>query len=244
LAVQRALALVGERRAAQVGGGRAPASCKLDRPLEPAVLLQQAAAGTSRVVLSPFSGKQSPGDALNRCPRPRTAGGNVGASLRSDAWPAPLSLGPARRQRSRSVRDRHEQRAGWWKPITDVLAVAGLSPPGPAAAAWSAMVSWCTCRHDHRAIGAHQAPFQSRSPFPSTPAWQGPARRERWPWLRSLEVFERGHYAAPMLDDMPGDAELRVGDPQRRLRGDQLELTAGAGLVKGSEASGNCRRWP
>lgn len=54
-------------------------------------------------------------------------------------------------------------------------------------------------------------------------------------WLRSLEPFERGHYAAPIgWIDHGGDAELRVAIRSGSLRGRQLVLTAGAGLVRGS----------
>ena len=54
-------------------------------------------------------------------------------------------------------------------------------------------------------------------------------------WLRSLEPFERGHYAAPIgWIDSAGDADLRVAIRSGTLRGDRLELTAGAGLVRGS----------
>ena len=54
-------------------------------------------------------------------------------------------------------------------------------------------------------------------------------------WLRSLEPFERGAYAAPIgWIDSAGDAELRVAIRSGVLRGSRLELTAGAGLVQGS----------
>ena len=57
-------------------------------------------------------------------------------------------------------------------------------------------------------------------------------------WLRSLEPFERGNYAAPIgWIDAQGDADLRVAIRSGTLRGDRLELTAGAGLVHGSEAA-------
>jgi menaquinone-specific isochorismate synthase len=55
-------------------------------------------------------------------------------------------------------------------------------------------------------------------------------------WLRTLEPFERGHYAAPIgWLDSEGDADLRVAIRSGTLRGDRLELTAGAGLVCGSQ---------
>jgi menaquinone-specific isochorismate synthase len=68
-----------------------------------------------------------------------------------------------------------------------------------------------------------------------TPAVAGLPRREAISWLRSLEPFERGHYAAPIgWIDSAGDAELRVAIRSGTLRGRQLELTAGAGLVRSS----------
>jgi menaquinone-specific isochorismate synthase len=54
-------------------------------------------------------------------------------------------------------------------------------------------------------------------------------------WLRSLEPFERGHYAAPIgWIDSQGDCELRVAIRCGLLRQGCLEITAGAGLVRGS----------
>jgi menaquinone-specific isochorismate synthase len=54
-------------------------------------------------------------------------------------------------------------------------------------------------------------------------------------WLRSLESFDRGNYAAPIgWIDSHGDIDLRVAIRSGRLRGRRLELTAGAGLVRGS----------
>ena len=56
-------------------------------------------------------------------------------------------------------------------------------------------------------------------------------------WLRTLEPFERGSYAAPIgWIDSAGDAELRVAIRCGHARGTQLDLTAGAGLVRGSVA--------
>jgi len=51
-----------------------------------------------------------------------------------------------------------------------------------------------------------------------------------------LEPFERGHYAAPIgWIDSAGDTELRVAIRSGTLSGNRLELTAGAGLVRGSD---------
>ncbi len=54
-------------------------------------------------------------------------------------------------------------------------------------------------------------------------------------WLRVLEPFERGNYAAPIgWIDNQGDAELRVAIRCGHARGHKVDLTAGAGLVRGS----------
>ena len=65
-------------------------------------------------------------------------------------------------------------------------------------------------------------------------------RREAMAWLRTLEPFERGNYAAPIgWIDSAGDAELRVAIRCGHAQGRRLDLTAGAGLVRGSIAE-NC----
>ena len=70
-----------------------------------------------------------------------------------------------------------------------------------------------------------------------TPAVAGLPRREAMAWLRTLEPFDRGSYAAPIgWIDSAGDAELRVAIRCGHARDCQLDLTAGAGLVRGSEA--------
>jgi menaquinone-specific isochorismate synthase len=81
--------------------------------------------------------------------------------------------------------------------------------------------------HDPLAIAAALHP---------TPAVAGLPRREAMGWLRSLEPFERGHYAAPIgWVDAAGDLELRVAIRSGTLQHRQLILTAGAGLVRTSE---------
>ena len=65
----------------------------------------------------------------------------------------------------------------------------------------------------------------------------GLPRREAMNWLRTLEPFERGNYAAPLgWIDSAGDAELRVAIRCGHAHGLRLDLTAGAGLVRGSIA--------
>jgi menaquinone-specific isochorismate synthase len=92
--------------------------------------------------------------------------------------------------------------------------------------------------HLHTPITAllrHQTPLALAEALHPTPAVAGLPRREAMAWLRSLEPFERGHYAAPIgWIDSQGDSELRVAIRSGQLLGSSLELTAGAGLVRGS----------
>jgi menaquinone-specific isochorismate synthase len=92
--------------------------------------------------------------------------------------------------------------------------------------------------HLHTPISAalaDQQPLALAEALHPTPAVAGLPRREAMAWLRSLEPFERGHYAAPIgWIDSAGDTDLRVAIRSGTLRGDRLELTAGAGLVRGS----------
>jgi menaquinone-specific isochorismate synthase len=68
-----------------------------------------------------------------------------------------------------------------------------------------------------------------------TPAVAGLPCREAMAWLRTLEPFERGNYAAPIgWIDTSGDTELRVAIRCGHIRNSVLDLTAGAGLVRGS----------
>ncbi len=70
-----------------------------------------------------------------------------------------------------------------------------------------------------------------------TPAVAGLPQKKAMNWLRALEPFERGRYAAPIgWIDNHGDSELRVAIRSGTTKGKVLELTAGAGLVKGSIA--------
>ena len=72
-----------------------------------------------------------------------------------------------------------------------------------------------------------------------TPAVAGLPQREALSWLRTLEPFDRGNYAAPIgWIDINGDAEFRVAIRSGYSRGKNLELIAGAGLVKGSSVEG------
>tara|TARA_B100000700_G_C15055818_1_gene862752 strand:+ start:522 stop:1871 length:1350 start_codon:yes stop_codon:yes gene_type:complete len=78
-------------------------------------------------------------------------------------------------------------------------------------------------------------PIKILSRLHPTPAVSGSPRKSATSCLRSLEPFERGNYASPIgwLDNL-GNADFRVAIRSGNLKGRNLELTAGAGLVKGS----------
>ena len=68
-----------------------------------------------------------------------------------------------------------------------------------------------------------------------TPAVAGLPRKKALNWLRALEPFERGGYAAPIgWIDIDGNAEFRVAIRCGYSRANKVDLIAGAGLVKGS----------
>ncbi|ABX08126.1 isochorismate synthase [Prochlorococcus marinus] len=79
------------------------------------------------------------------------------------------------------------------------------------------------------------SPLQLADALHPTPAVAGLPRPKAFKWLRTLESFDRGNYAAPIgwIDNL-GNAEFRVAIRCAYARGTSLELIAGAGLVKGS----------
>lgn len=119
--------------------------------------------------------------------------------------------------------------------IMAVLSQAGLRPQRPRH---PRLARHGQLVHLHTPISAALAghhPLAIAAALHPTPAVAGLPRREAMGWLRSLEPFERGPYAAPIgWIDSDGDADLRVAIRSGTLRGCELELTAGAGLVPGS----------
>ena len=154
--------------------------------------------------------------------------------LRSDALAGTAPRGPAAEGLLHSVKDRleHELVA---ETIMTVLAGQGLKPRRPRH---PRLARHGQLLHLHSPISASlqgQHPLAIAAELHPTPAVAGLPRRQAMGWLRSLEPFERGHYAAPIgWIDGAGDTELRVAIRSGILRGQQLELTAGAGLVRGS----------
>ena len=154
--------------------------------------------------------------------------------LRSDALAGTTPWGPGASELLQSVKDRHEHDLVV-DTITSVLRQAGLNPRRPRH---PRLARHGQLVHLHTPITAHlqgEQPLAIAAALHPTPAVAGLPRKEAMGWLRSLEPFERGHYAAPIgWIDSAGDADLRVAIRSGTLRGSQLELTAGAGLVRGS----------
>lgn len=154
--------------------------------------------------------------------------------LRSDALAGTAPLGEPADDLLQSRKDRHEHELVV-ETITAVLQKAGLDPRRPRR---PRLARHGSLVHLHTPVTATlrgQAPLTLAEALHPTPAVAGLPRREAMAWLRSLEPFERGHYAAPIgWIDTEGDTDLRVAIRSGTLRGRQLELTAGAGLVRGS----------
>ena len=154
--------------------------------------------------------------------------------LRSDALAGTTPWGAGASELLQSVKDRHEHDLVV-DTITAVLRRAGLNPRRPRH---PRLARHGQLVHLHTPITAHlqgEQPLAIAAALHPTPAVAGLPRKEAMGWLRSLEPFERGHYAAPIgWIDSAGDADLRVAIRSGTLRGSHLELTAGAGLVRGS----------
>jgi len=159
-----------------------------------------------------------------------------GGCLRSDALAGTAGRGDDGRQLLQSEKDRREHELVV-ETITDQLRQAGLTPwrrRQPQLARHGRLT------HLHTPITAETGGLSALAladQLHPTPAVAGLPRREAMAWLRTLEPFERGGYAAPFgWIDHAGDAELRVAIRCGHARGQRLDLTAGAGLVRGSIA--------
>jgi len=154
--------------------------------------------------------------------------------LRSDALAGTAPIGAAAAQLPHSEKDRREHELVV-DAISAALSAAGLTPRRPRH---PRLARHGQLVHLHTPITAalqDQQPLALAGALHPTPAVAGLPRREAMAALRSLEPFERGHYAAPIgWIDSEGDLELRVAIRSGRLQGQRLELTAGAGLVQGS----------
>jgi len=211
---------------------------ELDGPLDPLALLANlrgSQPGSCR-----FLWQQQGGEALLGASPERLLTLRQGL-LRSDALAGTAPLGETATDLLRSSKDRHEHELVV-ETITSVLQRAGLAPQRPRhprLARHGALVHLhtpITARLERSTSFSHQ-PLGLAEALHPTPAVAGLPRREAMAWLRSLEPFERGHYAAPIgWIDSEGDTDLRVAIRSGTLRGQRLELTAGAGLVRGSRA--------
>ncbi len=112
------------------------------------------------------------------------------------------------------------------------LGLLPQSPSKPCLARYGNLV------HLHTPITASlggQSPLQLVNALHPTPAVAGLPREMAKKWLRTLEPFDRGFYAAPIgWIDTANNAEFRVGIRCGYARARNLDLFAGAGLVKGS----------
>ncbi|MFM7312924.1 MAG: isochorismate synthase MenF [Cyanobium sp.] len=228
-ALERALALVegGDLRKLVLAVRQ---ELRLDGVLEPLGLLRHLRAGQPGSCR--FLWQQSPREALLGASPERLLTVRQG-QRRSDALAgtAPLISGEAL---LRSAKDRHEHELVV-EAITAVLRQTGLQPRRPRHPSLARHGSLVHLHTPITACLAAQPPLALAAALHPTPAVAGLPRREAMAWLRSLEPFERGHYAAPIgWIDSAGDTDLRVAIRSGILRGDRLELTAGAGLVRGS----------
>jgi len=155
--------------------------------------------------------------------------------LRTDALAGTRPSGAEATDLLGSVKDRHEHDLVV-ETINRVLRQAGLVPHCPRQ---PRLARHGGLAHLHTPITARlqgQTPLSLAEALHPTPAVAGLPRREAMAWLRSLEPFERGHYAAPIgWIDSQGDCELRVAIRSGWMRKGSLEITAGAGLVRGSD---------
>ncbi|MGC6482335.1 MAG: isochorismate synthase [Synechococcus sp.] len=159
-----------------------------------------------------------------------------GGQLRSDALAGTAGLGDCGDALLQSDKDRREHELVV-QAITEHLQQQGLSPRRPRR---PQLARHGQLVHLHTPITAATnglAPLTLAGALHPTPAVAGLPQREAMTWLRNLEPFERGGYAAPVgWIDSAGDTELRVAIRCGHARGHRLELTAGAGLVRGSLA--------
>jgi menaquinone-specific isochorismate synthase len=233
-ALEQALALVesGELRKLVLAVRQ---QLSLDGPLDPLQLLAQlrlSQPGSCR-----FLWQREVGEALLGASPERLLSLRQG-QLRSDALAGTAPWGEPAQELLRSNKDRHEHELVV-DTITAVLRQAGLSPRHPRhprLARHGSLVHLHTPITAQLGPGCGQRLLSLAEALHPTPAVAGLPRRQAMAWLRSLEPFERGHYAAPIgWIDREGDADLRVAIRSGILRPGQLELTAGAGLVRGSQ---------
>jgi len=205
---------------------------RCDRSLDPLELippLRQQQAGSCRLLWQRHSGTALVGASPERLLTVRQG------QLRCDALAGTsAAAGGGASELLRSSKDRHEHELVV-AAIAAVLQRQGLNPRRPRH---PRLARHGHLIHLHTPVTAElggQHPLAVAAALHPTPAVAGLPRREAMAWLRSLEPFERGHYAAPIgWIDSEGDTDLRVAIRCGMVQGPGLELTAGAGLVRGS----------
>tara|TARA_Y100001978_G_scaffold190221_1_gene193225 strand:- start:1206 stop:2597 length:1392 start_codon:yes stop_codon:yes gene_type:complete len=79
------------------------------------------------------------------------------------------------------------------------------------------------------------SPFAFLENLHPSPAVCGIPKKEALFWIEDIETFDRGNYAAPIgWIDSDGNADFRVAIRGARFINNQIEITAGSGIVKGS----------
>ncbi len=159
-----------------------------------------------------------------------------GQQLHSDALAGTASKDDDGQKLLQSEKDRREHELVV-SSITNQLNKLGIKPRRPRS---PQLAKHGQLVHLHTPITAYVPellPLHVADALHPTPAVAGLPRKTAMTWLRTLEPFERGGYAAPIgWIDSSGNAELRVAIRCGHTKGHLLELTAGAGLVKGSIA--------
>ena len=78
-------------------------------------------------------------------------------------------------------------------------------------------------------------PFDLLEILHPSPAVCGSPKQEAMNWINTLESFSRGNYASPIgWVDSEGNSEFRVAIRGARYIDQNLEFTAGSGIIKGS----------
>ncbi|MBK16734.1 MAG: isochorismate synthase [Prochlorococcus sp. SP3034] len=79
-------------------------------------------------------------------------------------------------------------------------------------------------------------PFELLENLHPSPAVCGIPKNNAFEWIQTLEVFSRGNYASPIgWVDVAGNSDFRVAIRGARYLNKEIQLTAGAGLVKDSK---------
>ena len=234
-ALTRGIASGQQRRPAQTGAGGASAPHRSGRHLRPLAAVQAAARQRHRGSCR-FLWQRHMAVMPSSVHRRNGCSACAPGQLRSDALAGTASQHQPPAQLLRSDKDRREHELVV-ETITDQLRRNGLTPRRRRQ---PQLARHGNLTHLHTPITAetHGQPVLALAEqLHPTPAVAGLPRRDAMAWLRTLEPFERGSYAAPIgWIDSAGDAELRVAIRCGHARGCELDLTAGAGLVRGSVA--------